>query len=118
MRTEPKKCRPSKLAMMFPRTAWFHFFYGIESRIPICCVVAFCFRHILGIRNHCKPPHYAQFAHCWIHRITEHRKPAHREWTWEKAAEESRQQLDALTDQQIELLRQHYAVIPSMMEAK
>lgn len=75
----PKECRPPKLALKFRKERTmvvFHLIYGLESRIPLCCILAFCARHLF-MEDSTSPCHgnwscRAHYSHCWLHRRTDH----------------------------------------------
>jgi hypothetical protein len=71
-----RECAPSKFCAQFGRdTPEYDFFYGLESGIPICCVLEFCYRrHVLkqerialralgvGDKTVITPKHYKMLA--------------------------------------------------------
>jgi hypothetical protein len=68
-----KRCDPSRFAQCLPAIL-FNFVYGLESDIPLCCVIEYCFRyHVLGqlvaaYVHKLGHTYDAEFAPCVIHR--------------------------------------------------
>lgn len=74
----PKKCEPNSLVRLFkPGSFLWDVLYGLQSRIPLCCVLAysvFCWRYgvwsypsmMLGC--HDQPQGHDQWVHCRYHR--------------------------------------------------
>jgi len=79
MHEQVGRCDPGRLARWAKKRrvtrCLFNFFFGIESEIPLCCVIEYTIRNAgHPIKSFCVGNNacHANFAHCWFHRRYEH----------------------------------------------